>query len=132
MGLAGVFEKSIKKARKKLGVYTIMIGSIIGTLVIGYFLPENENYWWLGVAATGGILIHILGDMITKMGIPMMWPIKFKGKRWYDVSLPSFMRISAGGWFEQVVLFPIFSVVTTISFFLCIPPVAAWMQSFFK
>lgn len=132
VGLAGVFEKSIKKARKKLGVYTIMIGSIIGTLVIGYFLPENENYWWLGVAATGGILIHILGDMITKMGIPMMWPIKFKGKRWYDVSLPSFMRISAGGWFEQVVLFPIFSVVTTISFFLCIPPVAAWMQSFFK
>lgn len=131
VGLAGLFEKTIKKARKMLGVYLVMVASLGGTILVSRFLPENENYWWLGLAATAGILIHMLGDMITKMGIPMLWPIKFKGKRWYDVSLPSFMRITAGGWFEQVVLFPVFTFVTMVGAIFCIPPLAEFVRPWF-
>lgn len=130
VGLAGLFEKTIKKARKTVGVYIVMAASLGGTILVSRFLPENQTYWWLGIAATAGILIHILGDMITKMGIPLAWPLKIRGKRWYDVSLPSFMRISAGGWFEQVVLFPIFSFVTLVGFIFCIPPLAAFVRPY--
>lgn len=128
VGLAGLFEKTIKKARKKIGVYLVMVVSLASTFAVSRFLPDNQNYWWLGIAATAGILIHILGDMITKMGIPMAWPIPIRGKRWYDVSLPSFMRITAGGWFEQAVLFPLFSIVTLIGAVFCIPPLAAFVR----
>lgn len=121
VGLAGLFEKTIKKARKTFSVYVVMLMSLAGTVAVSFTLPENENYWWLGIAATAGILIHMLGDMITKMGIPMVWPLRIRGKRWYDVSLPSFMRITAGGAFETVFLFPLFSLVTIIGAVFCIP-----------
>lgn len=130
VGLTGIFEKSIKKAKKAIGVYLVMVVSLAATFAVSFFLPPNENYWWLGIAATGGIIIHLLGDMITKMGIPMLWPIKIHGKRWYDVSLPSFMRITAGGEFEKLVLFPIFSLVATLAAVMCIPPLAQFARPF--
>lgn len=130
VGLAGLFEKQVKKARKTYGPYLLMAASLAGVLAVSRFMPENETYGWLGVAATGGIIIHLLGDMITKMGIPMLWPLKIRGKRWYDVSLPTFMRISAGGTFETVVLFPIFSFVTVVSAFFCIPYLSELIRPF--
>ena len=130
VGLAGLFEKQVKKARKTFGPYLLMIASLAATIVVSRFLPENERYWWLGIAASGGIIIHILGDMITKMGIPMLWPIKFQGKRWYDVSLPSFMRITAGGQFETVILFPIFVLVTVVGAIFCIPVLSEAIRPF--
>lgn len=120
LGLAGLFDFALK-ARKKFGPYLVMLASAAGTLVISRFLPENETYWWLGIAAAGGMLIHLLGDFITKMGVPILWPLKIRGKRWYDVALPSFMRIKAGGWVETTVLFPIFSLLTIVAAIFCIP-----------
>lgn len=130
VGLAGLFEKQIKKARKAFGPYVLMAASLAAVFAVSRFLPENETYGWLGIAATGGIIIHLLGDMITKMGIPMLWPIKIRGKRWYDVSLPTFMRISAGGTFETVILFPLFSFVTAVSAIFCIPPISEFVRPF--
>lgn len=130
VGLAGLFEKQVKKARKTYGPYILMIASLAATVAVSRFLPENERYWWLGIAAAGGIFIHILGDMITKMGIPMLWPLKIHGKRWYDVSLPSFMRITAGGTFEQVVLFPLFVLITLVGAVCCIPFLSEMVRPF--
>lgn len=104
LGLAGIFEKQVKAARKKYGPYLLMLGSLIITAMIAYFLPENERYSWLGIAVAMGWFMHLLGDMITKMGVPLAFPIKIRGKRWYDVSLPSFMRISADGIMNKVLL----------------------------
>lgn len=104
LGLAGVFEKQVKKARKKYGPYLLMLGSLAGTATIAYFLPENEKYSWLGAAVAMGWFMHLLGDMITKMGVPLAFPFKIRGKRWYDVSLPPFLRISADGIMNNVLL----------------------------
>lgn len=120
LGLAGLFDFALK-ARKKFGPYLVMLASAAGTLLISQALPENQTYWWLGFAAAGGMIIHLLGDAITKAGIPMLWPVKIRGKRWYDVALPSFMRIKAGGWMETTVLFPIFSLVTILAAIFCFP-----------
>lgn len=132
VGLTGIFEKSIKKARKKFGIYSLMLISLIATFLVGRFMPENENYWWLGIAAVLGIFIHQLGDMITKMGLPMLWPLKIRGKRWYDVSLPSFMRIEAGGAFENTFLFPLFLFLTILGACACIPGLNDLVQDGFR
>lgn len=115
LALAGLFEKHVKKARKKYGPYVLMLTSAALTVATASFLPEGETYGWLGAAVAIGYIVHCLGDMITKMGVPLVMPIKIKGKRWYDVTLPAFMRIKAGGAFEYAVLLPLFSAITFLA-----------------
>lgn len=112
IALAGLFEKQIKNARRKYGPYIMMLVSAVITFVTAAFLPENGTYAWLGFSVGLGWFMHLMGDAITKMGVPLLFPIKFHGKRWWDVTLPSFMRIKAGGTFEYVVLLPLLTVLT--------------------
>lgn len=124
LALAGLFEKQIKKARKKYGPYILMGTSALTAVGIAYLLPEDENYSWLGMAVAAGWIIHLLGDMITKMGVPLAWPLKIRGKRWYDVTLPVFLRISAGGAFEKAVLLPVLTFITAVALMWHIPGVS--------
>lgn len=48
--------------------------------------------WW---AVTAGVALHLVGDMITSRGVPLMWP-----SRW-QLSLPVLGR--TGGWQEHLV-----------------------------
>lgn len=116
LGTAGLFAPQLKKAKNSLGIfapYILMLFSLIVTFVISRFLPVgDENYQWLAVVITAGMITHILGDTITKMGTPLLWPLKIRGKRWYDISLPTFMRITAGGAVENKILIPIFVLVS--------------------
>lgn len=115
LGLSGLFEKQVKKAKKMFGVYLMMLFSIITAIVIGFLLPStSSDYYYLGIAVSLGWFIHLLGDGITKMGVPMFWPIKIKGKRWYDITLPSFMRIKADGPFEKIILLPGLTLMTIV------------------
>lgn len=116
VGLGGMFD-FINSKRKGIGTYLSMLGSLVLTALIALGLPEGNNYWWLGVAAGLGTLTHLAGDFPTKMGIPAFWPLKIRGKRWYDVSLPSFMRFKAGGTVEKAILFPLFSIATVVAGF---------------
>jgi hypothetical protein len=114
VALAGIFQTQLKKAKTGIGPFILAAASLTVTVILSRFLPDPDNagtYAWLGLAFGGGWLVHILGDLITKMGVPLFWPLKIKGHRWYDVSLPSFMRIEAGGTFEKVFLVPLFYVM---------------------
>jgi membrane-bound metal-dependent hydrolase YbcI (DUF457 family) len=57
------------------------------------------NYDWFFWAAACGFAIHIIGDAITVMGVPLLWPI---GK---DFRL---FTMRAGGATEMMVLTPVF------------------------
>jgi membrane-bound metal-dependent hydrolase YbcI (DUF457 family) len=112
LGLAGLFSKQIKKAKKAFGPYLLMLVSLAITVATAAFLPTaHADYQWLAIVVAAGAFTHILGDTITKMGTPMAWPVKIRGKRWYDVSLPTPLRITAGGSFEMVILTPLFILV---------------------
>jgi membrane-bound metal-dependent hydrolase YbcI (DUF457 family) len=111
LGLAGLFSKQIKKAKGVVGPYVLMAVSLVITAITAYFLPTGNdgiNGLFFPFAVTTGLLIHILGDLITLKGVPFVWPLKIIGKRWYDVALPGPFRIKAGGPFELSVLTPIF------------------------
>ena len=116
LATAGIFAPQIKKAKNKLGVlapYILMAFSLITTFIISRFLPVggDTSYQWLAIVVGVGVFVHILGDTITKMGTPLLWPIKISGKRWYDVSLPAAIRITAGGTVENAILIPAFTII---------------------
>ena len=120
LSLFGLFEKWAKKTRKKYGLLAVMGVSAVLTAITASQLPDGgTNFAWLGLAVGAGAVIHCLGDAITKAGVPFLWPIPIRGKRWWDIRFPSFMAIRAGGTFEYAVLLPGLTIFT----FLC----AAWL-----
>jgi LexA-binding, inner membrane-associated putative hydrolase len=121
LALAGLFEKQIKKGRRKYGPYVMMLVSLAVTLTTATLLPENDTYGWLGLAVGLGWFIHLLGDAITKMGVPLLFPFTWHKKRWWDVTLPSFLRITAGGTFEKVILLPVLTIATVLYLLYVIP-----------
>lgn len=112
LALAGLFEKPIKKARKAFGPLPLLAMSLVITIATAILLPpaDGASYSWLGLAVGFGWFMHLLGDAITKMGVPLAWPLPIRGRAWWDVSLPSFMRITAGGTFEYVFLLPVLTL----------------------
>jgi membrane-bound metal-dependent hydrolase YbcI (DUF457 family) len=59
-----------------------------------WFSHDLDTYWagLLGGAATLGILVHMVGDSVTEMGICWLFPFVHPGtgKRWHPVHLPEF------------------------------------------
>lgn len=116
LGLGGLFVKPVAKARSQFGPYLMMLITAGITLSVAWFLGEmgetTATYPWLGIAVGFGWFIHLLGDMITKMGVPIMWPIPWKGRLWWNFATPTFMRITAGGTIENVIIFPVLIIAT--------------------
>jgi len=56
-----------------------------GTGDFALFSPEEWN--WLPVAVGLGVTIHILGDVLTTNGAPLLWPVKIRSPRWVRRSL---------------------------------------------
>lgn len=88
-----------------------------------HLLPENRSYWILGLAMGLGCFIHILGDMITKMGSPMLFPIPIKKRVWADLGLPRDIALRAGGKGENRVLLPILTGIVVLGMFYNLPEV---------
>lgn len=116
LGLGGLFVKPAAKARSQFGPYLMMLITAGITLAVAWFLGEmgetTATYPWLGIAVGFGWFIHLLGDMITKMGVPIMWPLPWKGRLWWNFATPTFMRITAGGTIENVIIFPVLIIAT--------------------
>lgn len=126
LALRGLFPKWSKK-NDWLVVTGLSAALAFGTWT---WLPESASAFGLGAAVTVGVLAHLLGDVITKRGVPMFAPIKIGGKRWYDVRPPEMLRISASGPFDQFLLAASTVAVLVLSYFLVFDPVsigATWV-----
>jgi inner membrane protein len=92
--------------------HSLLAAGLIGWLVYE-LLTLLPVYWgidaylcWLGFMI--GFGAHLLADMLTIQGLPLLWP-------WQrSFGLPpkplEGVRIVSGGWFEQLVLFPILNL----------------------
>lgn len=76
-------------------------------------IPDDISYAWVGGALALGWFIHIMGDTFTVAGVPVLWPIKIKGKRWWNIRMP--LTIKAGGALETAVFIPVFLLISIIS-----------------
>lgn len=118
LALRGLFDEWAKRA-----------GWVIVTLVsaaAAYFtflnLPGDRGYPMLGLAVAVGSFVHILGDMITRNGVPILWPIPIKRRMWTMISVPDAIAIRAGGKVEVIVLRTAFTVICALASFGLLAP----------
>lgn len=114
--LVSLFKKVYKKSKSGFAekIITNMIVLALAILLIT-LLPSGLSYSWVGGVITFGWIAHLLGDMMTVSGVPILFPLKFKGKRWWDFRIP--LAIKAGGPIEKTVLIPIFTIIIIISLY---------------
>jgi membrane-bound metal-dependent hydrolase YbcI (DUF457 family) len=63
---------------------------------------------WIGVAVFLGCVVHVLGDALTRAGVPFLWPLPIRGQRWFRIGSPRRLRFAAGGDAERLFVFPVF------------------------
>ncbi|RCV51005.1 hypothetical protein DEF23_16920 [Marinitenerispora sediminis] len=55
-----------------------------------------------GALVAVGMFVHSLGDALTRSGVPLLWPLVYRGRRWWMVRAP--LTFSTGdGWQETAV-----------------------------
>lgn len=110
---------------KRQGWLGTTVAAAAATFAAEQVMPAG-NYWWLSLAVLLGTLSHsAIGDLVTKEGTPLVWPIPIKGKRWYDVAPPGFLRITTNGWIENAICLPVFTLVTAAG---CVAAFTGWGQ----
>lgn len=86
LALRGIFKRYTNRHGKP---FVYLISSIpIALMILGYINPLTPLS--LAIVVTTGIIIHNLGDGITNSGVPLYWPVKIKGQRWYRFKYPLF------------------------------------------
>ena len=91
----------------------------IVSAVIAFFtvanLPGDRGYPMLGLAVGIGCVVHLLGDMITKNGVPILWPIPLNRRMWKMVGIPNGIAVKVGGTGEVVVLRTLFTLIAILA-----------------
>lgn len=119
LALSSLFKKLYNKHKNKIGKLGTNLGSLFFAGLLVYLLPSHLDYTWVGGAVIFGWVSHLLGDMMTVAGVPILFPLKIKGKRWWDLRLP--LGIKAGGFIEYSILVPLFTIIAAISLYNILP-----------
>lgn len=93
--------------------------SLLLAACVAVFAPEEWN--WMPLAVALGCTVHVLGDLVTTAGVPLLWPLKFRSPYWVrryrvlpfddvwrdggNLSLP--ILGDAGSWREWLVMTPV-------------------------
>jgi membrane-bound metal-dependent hydrolase YbcI (DUF457 family) len=113
LALRGLFDRWAERA----GWLIVTLSAAVLAWVTAAHLPGERGYPLLGFAVAVGCVIHLFGDMITKSGVPLLWPIPLGGRMWRMIALPNGIAIRAGGPGEIFVLRTIFTVVALLAAF---------------
>lgn len=65
--------KALRITRGWISSWAVSLGT--ATLTVVY---APETMWWLPMSVALGVLVHILGDLVTVQGVPLLWPLKPK------------------------------------------------------
>ena len=126
MGIRGLLAESAKSS----GWVIITALSALAAYVAIDLLPADRGYPLLGLAVGAGCLVHTLGDMITKAGCPVLWPLPIRGERWYEIGLPDAIALRAGGAVEKAVVVPLFLAVAVLGVIISVPGVTTLVSHF--
>jgi len=113
LALRGLFDKWAERA----GWLIVTIVSGVIAFFTSVNLPGDRGYPMLGLAVGVGCFVHLLGDMITKNGVPILWPIPLGRRTWRMVGIPNAIAVKVGGTAEVVVLRTVFTVVALLAVF---------------
>lgn len=118
--IASLIKPLYKKTKDSfIAKVIITVLSIIIAVSLTLLSPPGLDFKWVAAAVTLGWLCHLVGDMMTVSGVPVLAPfIKIKGKRWWMFSLSS---SKAGGWLEMSVFNPLFVIIIIVASIKIIP-----------
>lgn len=107
------------KGRNSRRVHKSTVVALSAALAAYAMVPGDV--WWLGLAVGCGCFIHLLGDVVTASGAPILWPLPIprtelrydrKARRkvpvrrwrtWYLIGTPAWMRFRVGSSTETAV-----------------------------
>jgi membrane-bound metal-dependent hydrolase YbcI (DUF457 family) len=92
-------------------------------------LPADRGYPLLGLAVGAGGVIHTLGDMITRHGCPVIWPIIWRRQRWWEFGVPDAFAVKVDSWFERAILLPALTIVAFAAAAWTVPQVRQLVDS---
>jgi membrane-bound metal-dependent hydrolase YbcI (DUF457 family) len=113
LALRGLFDAWAERAGWL--IVTLVAASV--AWFTGANLPGDRGYPMLGLAVGVGCVVHLLGDMITKNGVPILWPIPLGRRMWRMVGVPNGVAVKVGGTGEVLVLRTLFMVVALLAVF---------------
>lgn len=111
LALRGLFAEWAKRA----GWVLITLVSLVAAAATAILLPGDRGYPMIGLAVAVGCLVHILGDLLTSAGVPLLWPIPLKGRMWRMIGVPNSLAVKVGGKVETVVLRGAFTAIALLS-----------------
>lgn len=85
LGLGLVLRPLGRSAVQSAGLAAIGLGAV------AVLLPGGSPLL-LGATVAVGALTHILGDWLTRSGVPLAWPLVHRGKRWWMFRSPLAFR----------------------------------------
>ncbi|MGA8113376.1 MAG: metal-dependent hydrolase [Actinocatenispora sp.] len=100
---------------KKRGWLLTTLLSAAAALAAYSLLPADRGYPVIGAAIAAGGIVHTLGDMITKAGCPILWPIPTGRRLWREIGVPDVMAVRVGGGVERRFLLPAFVVIAAVA-----------------
>ncbi len=113
---------------KKNGWIVVTLLSAAAAYGAWKLLPPDRGYPLLGLAVAVGGIVHTLGDMITRAGCPVLWPLPLVGRLWREIGVPGFMAVKVGGDFERRALRPFFAAVAVFAtLMLAVPNFRGWL-----
>lgn len=111
LALRGLFDRWAERA----GWVIVTLTSAAAAWYTFVNLPGDRGYPMIGLAVGVGCFVHILGDMVTKAGVPILWPIPIQRRMWKMIGLPNNIALRAGSKTEVVVVRSVFTVVAVLS-----------------
>jgi membrane-bound metal-dependent hydrolase YbcI (DUF457 family) len=98
------------------------LANLVVSAVVGYAAARYATYpWWLPSAYGLGVLMHIIGDAVTKTAVPRPFSWidgRDRGDN-YDGG-----PLTTGAWYESRVIFPALLVATAVGLYAGVPPIA--------
>ena len=99
----------ISKPLARLTGHRTVTHSLLGFSVLLSCLYLTDSMTLFGKGLLCGVASHLVGDFLTKGGIPLFWPIKFR------IAFP--IAFVAGGVVESVVVYAFAALIAGMIFF---------------
>ncbi|GAA1766372.1 metal-dependent hydrolase [Streptomonospora arabica] len=102
LGLRGLGQCLTGRDREALSSWlTVSLGALLIVGVVVGVAPPHPVL--LGAVVGVGAWVHVLGDWLTRQGVPLAWPLKVRGKRWWMHRSPLAFAADADSWQERAV-----------------------------
>ncbi len=113
LALRGIFDEWAERAGWVV-VTLVAAGATAYTITT---LPAGRGYPMLGLAVGVGCVVHLLGDIITAAGIPVLWPIPTGRRMWRMIGVPNSVAVKVGGKVEAGlrVAFAVVCILTVVA-----------------